>query len=182
MTENGGLPTHWAVVLSVLRRAHVPLSDIPLASTPSFSTQKCSTSLRRGSQPWHLAHSLLPASRHPLDYDVLQYQATTDPNGFIFATMINGAASTTVFISRTERPRRLSFGRHTTVSRDFLLNEGSEPYFTYTFVNPFSSKTYRFTTQSPTLLVVSCRLQPKHTEISPREMHRCCLRLAGFRS
>lgn len=73
------------------------------------------------------------------DWDLLQYSASVDNAGAYFRDFDKRSGSNHRFITGLSLRADYRLAKHTTVSARFLYNAGSEPFFHYTFVNPFFS-------------------------------------------
>ncbi|PTX90991.1 TonB-dependent receptor [Opitutus sp. ER46] len=73
------------------------------------------------------------------DYDVLQYAATTDASTAYFRDYDKRSGANHRFITGLGLRADYRLSPTTTVSARFTYNAGREPFFHYTFINPFAS-------------------------------------------
>ena len=74
---------------------------------------------------------------NPFDWDFLQYQTTANPVAF-FRDYDKRSGINYRYIAGFSGRVDYQFSKSTRVSLRYLYNAGSEPYFQYTFVNPFA--------------------------------------------
>lgn len=73
------------------------------------------------------------------NYDFMQYNNVRDPSQAYFRDYDKRMGMNTRFIFGSNLRADYRLGDHTTISARFLYNSGTEPFFHYTFVNPFFS-------------------------------------------
>lgn len=73
------------------------------------------------------------------DYDFMQYSTVTDPSQVYFRDYDKRSGMNHRFITGVGMRADYRVSDSTTVSARFIYNSGREPYFHYTFVNPFFS-------------------------------------------
>jgi iron complex outermembrane receptor protein len=73
------------------------------------------------------------------DWDLMQYPSVVDNSAAFFRDYDKRSGSNHRFITGLSLRADYRLAKHTTVSGRFLYNGGSEPFFHYSFINPFFS-------------------------------------------
>jgi iron complex outermembrane receptor protein len=117
---------------------NVPLADHPLHPDLSFGYTEVFDILGKNRNLGVSINLSYQEVVNPHDWDFLQYQNTTDPVAFV-RDYDKRSGLNHRFIEAFSARADYRVSDSTTVSLRFLYNAGDEPFFHYTFVNPFLS-------------------------------------------